>query len=114
MNVLTGICPECPAQKPAEVAALEFPGWAPFFSGAVFDDPARDESLSVFLLIDKQEIELAFDMSGNCPPALLITVNSFQRNAEQDCKLFLSLSQLFSYRPEFLSFHVLFPVCSDW
>jgi hypothetical protein len=67
---------------------------------AFLDGPAilAAPSLTVAPLVDGQEIELAFDMDGNSPPTLLITLYCFQGNPQQLGKSFLGFPQL---RPQF-------------
>lgn len=77
--------------EPAEFACLELPGRAVFTATgwAFFDDPAG-LWFFVFGADSGQEKEdLPFDMGGDRPPSLLITVNCFDRNSNEFGQLFL-------------------------
>jgi hypothetical protein len=58
------------------MAALKFPGGALLFDIAEFLFPTWLQAVLSASLIDKQKVELSFDVSRNCPPALFITMNS--------------------------------------
>ncbi len=71
------------AYKPAEVSALEFPGGAIFFTVAEFFLPAGSKAGFSAPLINQKEIDLPFNVSRDCSPALLVTVDSLERHSQE-------------------------------
>ena len=66
-----------PVDKPAQIAALEFIGWALLFlfGGTVFYFPTGFVTVEVFMFAGSQKIRLPLHSRRNGPPSLLVAVN---------------------------------------
>jgi len=83
-----------PAQKPAEMTGLEFPGRAILLDFTFILDPTVLAPGGIVLaLVDQQEIDLSLDMQGNRTPALFVALHGLEGNTEQDAKFFLGFAQ---------------------
>lgn len=77
------------------------------FRRAFFYCPAGLVAFGFSFESGKQKKELALDMHGYIPPALLVAVNGFQRRTEQFGHLFLGFVQTLSIFFKFGLIHVL-------
>lgn len=87
---------ECSAQEPAEMPALELPGRTFLLAGTPRQLPAWLLLHCPSSLVDKKEIDVFFNMLGDCSPSLLIAVDCLDGNSQKFCHLFLGFSQIFS------------------
>lgn len=76
LTEILGAVTECTAEKPAEMAAMKFPGWAGFFCLTIFLFPTGRLVVFSSPLIDEQKIDLPLDIIWDSSPALLVTVDS--------------------------------------
>ena len=74
------------------MTALELPGGALPFHAAVLLLPARSGGCMLSPMITEEKKNLALDMGRDCPPSLLVAVNSFQRNPKEFRHFLLGLS----------------------
>jgi hypothetical protein len=69
------------AEKPAQMPRLKFPGRAFLFATTLFQNPAvRALGPNVPPLVHQEKVELTFDMNGDGPPALFVTLYSLEGN----------------------------------
>lgn len=96
-----------PADKPAKIAGLEFPGRALFFllGRTCFSIPARPPFTDVFLQSGNQKENLSFHMGRYGSPPLFIAVNGLDGNAKKLRHLPLCFSQLISELLKFFAGH---------
>jgi hypothetical protein len=98
---IVGAIAFCSAEKPAEMATLEFPGRAGLFYITEFFFPAGSKAVFAAPLVDQEKKDLSFDMGGDCTPSLFITVDGFKRHTKELSQLLLCFSQFFSGNTEF-------------
>ena len=65
------------------MSALKFPGGALVFYIAELLFPAWKQAVFASPLVDQQEIDVPFNMSGAGSPSLLVAVYRLQRHTEQ-------------------------------
>ena len=108
-GIMDGPVADGTVDEPAQVAGGKLPGRAlfPLCLGTGTRDPARFEAIFTKQLASKQEIELALDVDRDGPPALLITVDGLDRDAQQLGHLFLGF---FQFLPECAEFFILHSV----
>ena len=68
-------------EKPAEMAALEFPGRACFFHVTLLFFPAGCQAVLSAPLIDQQKKDLPLDMGRYGSPSLFIAVDRLKRHS---------------------------------
>jgi hypothetical protein len=66
------------ADKPAQVAALEFPGRALIFQVAILFFPAGNGCLVFSFMVAKKKKDLPFYVTRNISPTLFVAVHSLQ------------------------------------
>lgn len=87
--------------KPAKMSTLEFPGGAFVFYRTKFFFPTGSQSGFFSAPINQQEKNLSFDMTGDCSPALFVTVDRFKRRSKELSQFFLRFSKFFSSNAKF-------------
>jgi len=78
-----GAIAQCATKEPAEMAALEFPGWTLLFDVAELFVPAGNETVFSAPLINQQEVDLPLNVRRDGSPSLLVAVYCFQRHPEE-------------------------------
>ena len=103
-----GIVTDGPADKPAHIACIEFPGWALnlCFFWAVTHIPAVAVFRRGMIFFRQQKNQLALHVAWYCPPALFVAADSLQGDTKKAGQLFLGPGEFFSGFDKFFAVHI--------
>ena len=106
-RIMDGPVADGAVDEPAQVAGGKFPGRTLFALrlGAGTLNPAGFKAIFTEQFARQQKVELALHVNRDGPPALLITVDGLDRDAQQLGHLFLGFFQFLSQSAEFFVLH---------